>query len=121
MPTTERKHESGLEVQLPTNPEVAAQPYESKYYIGDGVSNHLLFDSPAQPNQAGHHNMGDRGSYHTILNQANQSGRQSQTMILGRSKAFWMLAVIVLVCLIVALGAGLGTGLAAQHKPSPSR
>ena len=87
MPTTERGQESGLEVQLPTNPEVAAQPYESKYYIGDGGSNHPLFDSPAQPNQAVQHNMGDRGSNHPILNQANQSGRQSQPMILGRPRA----------------------------------
>ena len=121
MPTTKREQESGLEVQLPTNPEVAAQPYESKYYIGDGGSNHLLFDSPTQPNQAGHHIMEDEGSNHAILNQANQSGHQFQTMTPGRSRAVWILAVVTVVGLIVALGAGLGAGLAAQHKTSSPR
>ena len=121
MPTTKREQESGLEVQLPANPEVAAQPYESMYYVADGGSNHLLFDSPTQPNRTGHHIMGDEGSNHPILNQANQSGHQSQTMVLSRSRAVWILAVVTLVGLIVALGAGLGAGLAAQHKPSSPR
>ena len=58
---------------------------------------------------------------HPILNQANQSGHQFQTMILGRLRAVWILAVVTVVCLLVALGAGLGAGLAAQHKPSLSR
>ena len=106
MRTTEREQDSGLEVQVPTNPEVAAQPYESKYPIGDGGSDH---------------NMGDRRSNSSTFYQANQSGHQSQIVILGRSRAFWMLGVITVVCLIVALGAGLGAGLAPQHKPSSAR
>ena len=121
MQTVERRHESGLEVQLPTDPEVAAQPYQSKYYIGDGGSNHIQSDPPAHQNQAYHHNMGDRGSKQPIFNPGNQSGRQRQTRILSRSSAVWMLAVVTAVCLIVAMGAGLGKGLSAQHRPSSPR
>ena len=115
MQPLERRHESGLEVQLPTIPEVAAQPYESKYYIG---TEDIQSDLPAQQNQASHHNIRDRGSNQPIVNQANQSGRQFHPRILGQSRAAWMLIVVTVVCLIVALGAGLGAGLSAQHKPS---
>lgn len=35
LPKMERLAESGSEVKLSTSPEVAAQPHENKYYIGD--------------------------------------------------------------------------------------
>ena len=121
MQTTEREQASGLEVQLPTNPEVAGQPYESKYPIEDGGYDYLLFGSPAQNSQGDRHNVGDKGSSHPIFDRANQPGRQPQTIVLGRSRAFWTSAVITVVLLIIALGAGLGAGLATQHKPSSPR
>ena len=101
----ERGQESGLEVQLPTNPEVAAPPYESRYTIGNEGSDHLYLDSPAQSHQADWHNMRHRGLTHLTNNEANRSGRQSQAKILSRSRAVWVLAAITVMCLVIALGA----------------
>ena len=105
MQMRERDQESGLEVQLPTNLEVVALLYESRYTIGNEGSDHLYLDSPAQSHQADWHNMRHRGLTHVTSDQANQSGRQSQAKILSRSRAVWVLAAITVMCLIIALGA----------------
>lgn len=92
----DRAVESGLEVKPPAGLEVAAQPDGKKYYTGGGESDHPVFREPDQ------------------LDQTRARGQ-------GRSRAVWMLAMIAVVCLTIAIGAGLGAGLAAQHKPSSSR
>ena len=97
--------EPGLEVSLPTDPEVAAQPYEDKYCEGDRGSNNAILDQPNHP----------------IPDQSHQSPNQSHAKNQARSKVILVLAVIVVSCLIAAIGAGLGAGLAAQRKSSPAR
>ena len=94
MPPKQQAQESGLEVQLPTNPEVVPQLYESNYYVGDREINYAVFD------------------------QRNQNKRQAPEKGRGRRRAFWISAVVLILCLIAALGAGLGAGLVTQHKPS---
>ena len=91
--TLEIATESGLEVEAPTGLQVAPQPDENKYYIGDGGSDSPPFVPPDQSNQ-------------------------SQAKSSGRSRAVWILAVLVVVCLALAVGGGLGVGL---HKSNLSR
>ena len=92
----ERAAVSGLEVEISTSPEVIIQPYTEKYCITSGASSHPI---------SSHSNTSD------------QSHRKSQS----RYKTVWVLAIIGFICLAVAIGAGLGAGLAAQHKSSSSR
>lgn len=91
--TLERATESGLEVEAPTGLQVAPQPDENKYYMGDGGSDNPPFVPPDQ-------------------------STQSQAKSPGRCRAVWILAVVVVVCLALAVGGGLGVGL---HKSSLSR
>lgn len=95
-PEMDRAPESGLEVKPSTSPEVAPQPDENKYYVGGGVPSHAISDQLNLPNQ-----------------------RQAKSQ--GQLRAFWILAVVAVVCLAVGLGAGIGAGLAAQRKSSFSR
>ena len=91
----DRAAESGLEMAPSTRPEVVPQPNGHMYYMGGGAPNETLFNQPNQSDQF----------------------YQSQAKIPGRSRAIWVLAGIAVVCLAVAIGAGLGAGLAARHKP----
>lgn len=93
-----RTAESGLEIKPATEPEVAPQPNEYMYYTGGGAMTHTVSDQP---------------------NQFDQS-HQPQAMGQGRSRAVWVLGIIAVLCLTVAVGAGLGAGLAAQHKSTLS-
>ena len=88
----ERAREHGLEVAPPTYPEVTTQP-DDKYYTRGGVINY------------------------PILDQSHQAQAKSQSHVRG----IWVLAIIAIICLAAALGVGLGTGLAAEHKSSSSR
>ena len=88
--------ETGLEVQPSTMPETAHQPYGDKYF--------LKAEGPKHP-VSRHLNQSDR----------TQANRQ------GMSRASLMLAVITVLCVAIALGAGLGTGLAARRKSSCER
>lgn len=95
-PEMDRTPESGLEVKPSTSPEVAPQPDKNKYYVGGGAPSHSISDQLNLPNK-----------------------RQAKSQ--GQLGAFWILAVIAVVCLAVGLGAGIGAGLAAQRKSSFSR
>lgn len=106
LPETERQAESGLEIKLSTSPEVAAQPSENKYYIGDGGSHYSDGNGPVQSN-------------HPDIGETDQSGQSSQAKSRGRARTIGGLAVLAMAFLTVALGAGVGVGLAAQHEPSP--
>ncbi len=88
----ERAREHGLEVALPTDPEVTTQP-DDKYYTRGGVTEY------------------------PILDQSHQAQAKSQ----GRSRGILVLIMIAIICLAAAVGAGLGAGLAAQHKSSSSK
>ena len=105
MSTTNRTAELGLEVSLPTNPEVVAQPYENMYYAGDGRSRIPVLDQPDHP----------------ISDQSPQAPSQPHAKIQGRSRIVLVLAAIAVLCLIAAIGAGLGAGLAAQRNSSQAR
>ena len=94
--TMDRASESGLEIEIATGPEIAIQPYPGKYNTISG--------SASQP-------------YSSHTDTSVQPLRKSQS----RFKNGWILAIIGFICLAVAIGAGLGTGLAAQHKSSPSK
>lgn len=106
LPKMERLAESGLEVQLSTSPEVAAQSYQNKYYIGDDGSHYVDQNGPVL-------------SSHPVIGERGQSGQSPRAKNRGRARSIGGLAILAVVCLAVALGAGIGVGLAAQHKPSP--
>ena len=90
----DRTIEPGLEVETPTDPQVAAQPDENMYYIGSERSNRPI-SNPSN------------------LNQSNDRSQvKSQTLI----KTIRILIIIVALLLAVALGVGLGVGLSAQQK-----
>ena len=91
----ERAVESGLEVKPATSPEIINQPYPEKY--------NTTSEATSQP-------------YPSHKNTSVQSHKKSQS----RFSNVWILAIIGFICLAVAIGAGLGTGLAAQHKSSSS-
>ena len=91
-----RAAESGLEVEPSTSPEVVNQRYTDKYYT--------TIKATSQP-------------YSSHKDTSVQSYRKSQS----RFKNVWILAIIAFICLAVAIGAGLGAGLAAQHKSNSSR
>lgn len=99
-PAMDRTGDSGLEVKPSTDPQVAAQPDENKYYTGSERSNHPI----------------SYNSSHPTFEQPNQSNDQSQVKSQGLVKAIGVLIIIVVLLLAVALGAGLGVGLSAQHK-----
>ena len=77
----------GPEVSPSTCLEVSPQPDENMYYIGGGVSKDIVLDHL------------DRASL-------------SQAGGLARFKPIWTLAGITVICLAVALGTGLGAGVA---------
>ena len=87
---------SGLEVEPASSPENFIQPYTEQHYITSAASSH-----PTSSNSCA----------------CDQSHGKSQS----RFKTVWILSVIAFICLAVAVGAGLGAGLAAQHKSSSSR
>ena len=95
-----RTPDSGLEVKPSTDPQVAAQPDENKYYIGSERSNHPISYNSSQP----------------VFEQPYQSNDQSKVKSQGLVKAIGVLIIVVVLLLAVALGAGLGVGLSAQHK-----
>lgn len=87
--------ESGLELKPLTGLEVGPQPND-KYCIGVGGSNHPV---PNQPDQSD----------------------QSHAKSGGRSRAVWMLAVILVIFLAIASGVGLGEALKFKHRSNSSR
>ena len=92
----DRAAESGLEVELATGPEVVVQPYTEKYITTSGATSRP-YSSPTDTSV--------------------QSHRKSQS----RFKNVLILVIVGFICLAVAIGAGLGAGLADQHKSSSSR
>ena len=94
--TMDRTAEFGLEVEIAAGPEVVVQPYTKKYNTTSG--------STTQP-------------YSSHTDTSVHSHRKSQSHI----KNVRILAIIGFICLAVAIGAGLGVGLAAQHKSSSSK
>ena len=85
----------GLEVTSHNGPQIVAQPDENKYCTTASESNKILLSQ------------GDE-KIHPVSNKS-------------QNKAFWALAVIAILCLAAAIGAGLGAGLASKHKSSTSR
>ena len=116
----ERLAESGLEVKLSTSPKVAAQPYEDKYYIGDEGSHYFDQNRRARSEQANNSGTRVRASNHPVVGETDKSSENPQTKSRGRARAIRGFALLAVVCLAVALGAGVGAGLAAQHKPNIS-
>ena len=88
--------ESGLEVAPGNDPETVGQPDANKYFI-----------QAEQPTDF-------------ASNTSLHSGRPDAKSGNWR-KIYVLLAVFAIFSLAVAMGAGLGLGLAAQHKSAPSR
>ena len=88
---------AGLEVRLCTDPEVIAQPDASKYFSEDEESR---ICSPDQP-------------FDQHVQYSPSEGRDRSCR-----KACWGFTLMTVLCLTVALGAGVGTGLAAQVSSS---
>ena len=84
--------QSGLEVAPHKGPEVVTQPDEAKYFVDSSQPSEIALGQP--------HNT---------------------TSKIQRNKALWALAVIGIVCLATALGAGLGVGRANKHVSNTSR
>lgn len=78
-PAMDSTGDSGLEVKPSTDPQVAAQPDENKYYIGSKRLNHPI----------------SYNSSHPTFEQPNQSNDQSQVKIQGLVKAIGVLIIIV--------------------------
>lgn len=100
--------ESGLEVELARGPEILTQPYAEKYPTPTTNSEPT---TTSQPYSSSSHNIDD-----TSIPSHRNRKRQG-----GFNKKVWILAMMVgfILCLAVAVGAGLGAGLAAQrHKSS---
>ena len=84
-----------MEVWSDTGLHVAPQRYADKYCDRVQESGHLSSGQPSPPQV--------------------QLDRKSSP-----SKAYWALAVFTVLCMAVALGAGLGAGLALHRKPNSS-
>ena len=113
-----RAAESGLEVRLPMNPEVAAQPDGNKYFA-EADSGRFNSIPQKQSNQSYSYYTGVGAPNYPAFTQPDQSNPGAKNI--SRHRAFWALAVFTVVCLAVALGVGLGVGLTAQHKSSSTR
>lgn len=89
---------AGSEIEMNVAPglEVAPQPDKNMYYLKGGESDHPVLFQP---------------------DHSTQSSTKSQ----GRPRAIWILAGLAVLLLAVALGAGLGVGLANQHRSTSSR
>lgn len=85
----------GLEVTPHNDPEIVAQPDENKYCTTASDSNKIWLSHADE-------------KIHPISK-------------ISQNKAFRALAVIAILCLAAAIGAGLGAGLATKHKSSTSR
>ena len=94
--------DAGLEVVPSTDPQAVAQPDENKYYIGSERLDHPF----------------SYQSCHPAHDQPGQSTDQPQVKSQGLVKIVGVLIIISVLLLAVALGAGLGVGLSAQHKQS---
>ena len=92
--------QSGLEVASHKGLQVAPQPDEAKYFLGS-----------SQPNEV-------------APNEIASGEPDKSTITVSRvqwNKALWALAVIGIVCLAAALGAGLGVDRANKHVSIASR
>lgn len=110
-----RAAESGLEVKVPMDPEVAAQPDGNKCFA-EADSGRFNSIPQNQSNQSNSYYKGVGVPKNPTFTQPNQSDPGAKNI--SWHKAFWALAVFTVVCLATALGVGLGVGLAAQHKSS---
>ena len=88
--------QSGLEVAPGNDPEIIAQPDANKYFINAERPKTFASD--------------------TFLQSSPPDARSREVREL-----FFLLALFAILSLVVAVGAGLGVGLAARHKPAPSR
>ena len=84
----------GLEVTPWNDPEVIAQPDANKHFIKAEQSNGCASNKPLRPDRSDARNRDWR-------------------------KVFVVLAMFAVLSLAAAVGAGLGVGLAAQHKSAP--
>ena len=87
--------QSGLEVALYHGLEVVPQSNVDMCFVGSSQPNEIALGQPDK-------------SINTVSK-------------IKRNKALWALAVIAIVCLAAALGAGLGAGLANRHVSIKSR
>ena len=92
----DRAVESGLEVEPATSLEPVIRPYPEKHYITSAASSQPI------------------SSHSDKFDQSHGKGQ-------SHFKTVSILSVVAFICLAVAIGAGLGVGLAAQHKSSSSR
>ena len=90
-----RAAQSELEVAPHNGPEIVPQPDVGKYFLGSSQPNE---DALGQP--------------HGLINSIPK---------VKRNRALWALAVVAIVRLAAALGAGLGAGLANKHVSITSR
>ena len=87
--------QSGLEVAPHKGSELVPQPDEARYFLGSSQPNEIALGQPPVSINA--------------------------TSKIQRNKALWALAVIGIVCLAAALGAGLGVGRSNKHVSITSR
>lgn len=87
---------SEKELNVASGLQVAPQPDENMYYLKGGISDHHVHFRPDQ-------------------------STQSLTKSRGRPRAIWLLAGLAVLMLAAALGAGLGVGLANQHRSTSTR
>ena len=88
---------SGLEVVAPAGLEKISPShidFEDKYYIQNGQRTIIESNTPI-----------------------GQSAKPDRRMY-GYRPGFWILSIVIIVCLAGALGAGLGAGLGARHNSS---
>ena len=83
---------------------------EHKYYSEIGSSHDTRFAPPIQSKQSENHYMENRGSNYPILAQPDDAKSKR------RPSVIWVLAFVAVIGIAVALGAGLGVGLAGQHE-----
>lgn len=83
-----------MEVVTDTGPQVAPRPDADNYYTEPEEPHSCPSEQPNPP----------------ILQSVGSHGKH---------KALWTLGIITVLCTAVALGAGLGVGLANHHEPKP--
>ena len=101
---------SGLELRPPADPEVGTPHDEHKYYSEIGSSHDPRSAPPIQSKQSENYYMEIRGSNYPILAQPDDAKSKR------RPSVIWVLAFVAVIGLAVALGTGLGVGLAGQHE-----
>ena len=95
----DRATESDLQVMPHASPEVVPQLYRDMFYVGGGVTNETA----------------------SALQKQSDQSDTTEVKSQGKLKVTRMLAILAVLLLAAAIGAGLGAGLAVKHDSRPSR